>query len=66
MAAYVWEPTPFGGRAHGRGGSCSLPTAGREATARAPYGWGGGGNISSVGYFYHKFYNFAVVFECKK
>lgn len=66
MAAYVWEPAPLGGgRSGGVGAAAPRPQGGR-ATARAPYGWGGGGNISSVGYFDHKFDKFAVVFECKK
>ena len=46
MAAYGWEPAPWGEGA-------------RE-------GWGGGGNIFTVGYFVYKFDNFAVVFGRKK
>ena len=65
-AAYGWEPAPLGGgRTGGVGAAAPRPQGGR-ATARAPYGWGGGGNISTVGYFVHKFDNFAVVFERKK
>ena len=66
MAASGWEPAPLGGgRTGGVGAAAPRPQGGR-ATARALMGGSEGGNVSTIGYFVHKFDNFAVVFVCKK
>ena len=67
-SANNWEPSPFGGgRTGGVRTACPFRPVGRMGhTGCGPYGWGGGGIVSTVGNFVHKFDNFAVVFGCKK